>query len=278
MKGLEFRLTLERIRDIILEDIESVEKLAISLFFGILIFLVFFFVSGWLKNLANSKVKKNTEDPLLAVFIGSALRFLIMLFAITIIFRLLGLSGVVGGILAGAGITAFIIGFALKDIGENFLAGILLAFKRPFRVGDIVEINNQRGRVLVLNLRDTQLKTSDGKDLFIPNANIIKSPLVNFTIDGFLSYSFEIQIPLEKDLNLALSVILETVNKIPGVLKDNRKPVVYATEIISDITGTSTVVSVTYWVNTHNRRQPDRKVKSNAITEVIGKLKELDLI
>lgn len=278
MKGLEFRLTLERIRDIILGDIESIEKLAISLIFGILIFLVFFFVSGWLKKLANSKVKKNTEDPLLAVFIGSILRFLIMLFAFTIIFRLLGLSGVVGGILAGAGITAFIIGFALKDIGENFLAGVLLAFKRPFRVGDIVEINNLRGRVLVLNLRDTQLKTSDGKDLFIPNANIIKSPLINYTIDGFLSYTFEIQIPLEKDLEKAMSVILETVNQVPGVLKNNRKAVVYANEIVSDITGTSIVVTVTFWVNTHNRSQPDRKVKSNAITAIIGRLKELDLI
>lgn len=274
MKDLDFRSTLERIKDIILGDIENVEKLAISIFFGILIFLLFFFVSRWLKNLANSRVKKNTDDPLLADFIGSILRIIIMLFGFTIIFRLLGLSGVVGGILAGAGITAFVIGFALKDIGENFLAGILLAFKRPFRVGDIVEINNLRGRVLVLNLRDTQLKTADGKDLFIPNANIIKSPLVNFTIDGFLAYSFDLQIPLGKDLDLALNIILDTVNQVPGVLKDKRKAEAYVT----DISGTFTKITVTYWVNTHNRRQPDRKVKSNAITSVVGKLKELELI
>ncbi|HAZ24509.1 MAG TPA: mechanosensitive ion channel protein MscS, partial [Algoriphagus sp.] len=96
----------------------------------------------------------------------------------------------VSGLLAGAGITAFVIGFALKDIGENFLAGILLAFKRPFKVGDTVDINGIRGVVLNLNLRDTQIKTPDGKDVFIPNATIIKNPLVNFTIDGFLRYDF----------------------------------------------------------------------------------------
>ena len=87
--------------------------------------------------------------------------------------------------LAGAGISAFIIGFALKDIGENFLAGIILAFKRPFRVGDIVDINGLKGKVLTLNLRDTQIKTGDGKDVFIPNAVIIKNPLSILPSMGF---------------------------------------------------------------------------------------------
>ena len=271
---MDIRATLERIRDIILGDFENMERLAISLFFGVLIFVVFYFLSWWIKKLADLRVKRNTDYPLLADFIGSLIRIVVMVFGLTIIFRLFGLSGAVGGILAGAGITAFIIGFALKDIGENFLAGILLAFKRPFRVGDIVEINGLRGRVVVLNLRDTQLKTSDGKDLFIPNANIVKSPLVNFTIDGFLAYSFDIQIPLAKDLELARNVITETISLVPGVLKDKRKPEVYVT----DITGAFTKITVTYWVNTYNRKQPDRKIKSNAITAVVGKLKELELV
>jgi small conductance mechanosensitive channel len=274
LDGLEIRSTLERIREIILGDIENIERLAISLFFGVVIFVVFFFLSRWIKKLADLRVKRNTDDPLLADFIGSLIRIVVMVFGLTIIFRLFGLSGAVGGILAGAGITAFVIGFALKDIGENFLAGILLAFKRPFRVGDIVEINGLRGRVVVLNLRDTQLKTSDGKDLFIPNANIIKSPLVNFTIDGYLAYSFDVLIPLEKDLNLALKVILQTINQVPGVLKDKWKPEAYVT----DITAAVTKITVTYWVNTYNRKQPDRKIKSNAITAVVAKLKELELI
>lgn len=274
INDLDIRSTLERIRDIVLGDFENMERLAISLFFGVLIFVFFYFLSGWIKRLADLRVKRNTDDPLLADFIGSLIRIVVMVFGLTIIFRLFGLSGAVGGILAGAGITAFIIGFALKDIGENFLAGILLAFKRPFRVGDIVEINGLRGRVVVLNLRDTQLKTSDGKDLFIPNANIVKSPLVNFTIDGFLAYSFDIQIPLAKDLELARNVITETISQVPGVLKDKRKPEVYVT----DITGAFTKITVTYWVNTYNRKQPDRRIKSNAIIAVVGKLKELELV
>ena len=62
--------------------------------------------------------------------------------------RILGLTGIAGSLLAGAGIGAFILGFAFKDLGENFLAGMMLAFKWPFDTGDLVEINGFKGPVL----------------------------------------------------------------------------------------------------------------------------------
>ncbi|GEM_PF-2160817 len=75
-------------------------------------------------------------------------------------------------------------------IGENFLVGILLSFKRLFRIGDVVDINGIKGQMLTLNLRDTHTKTVDAKDVFIPNVTVVKNPLVNFSIGGFLRYDF----------------------------------------------------------------------------------------
>jgi small-conductance mechanosensitive channel len=103
------------------------------------------------------------DDPLLANFLSVIFRLLVILVGFLVVFRFVGLTGVVSGLLSGAGISAFIIGFALKDIGENFLAGILLAFKRPFRVGDLVDIGGIRGTVLTLNLCDTQFKLPTGR-------------------------------------------------------------------------------------------------------------------
>jgi len=271
---LEIRSTLERIRDIILGDIENIDRVAISLFFGTVIFVVFYFLSRWIKKLADRRIRRNTSDPLLADFIGSVIRIIVMVFGLTIIFRLFGLSGAVGGILAGAGITAFVIGFALKDIGENFLAGILLAFKRPFRVGDIVEINGLQGKVVELNLRDTQLKTADGKDLFIPNAIIVKSPLGNFTVDGFLAYSFRVQIPLTNDIDVVLHLIQKSLAQVPGVLNETRLPEAHVT----DISGAALMITATFWVDTFKQQQPDRQIKSDAITAVVRNLKQHELI
>ncbi|MFT4856902.1 MAG: small conductance mechanosensitive channel [Algoriphagus sp.] len=92
------------------------------------------------------------QDPLLANFLATILKALVILLGLLLIFRTIGLIGVVVGLLTDAGISAFIIGFALKDIGENLLAGILLVFKRPFRIGDVVDINRIRGEILTLNL------------------------------------------------------------------------------------------------------------------------------
>jgi small conductance mechanosensitive channel len=62
----------------------------------------------------------------------------------------IGLGDAVAGLLAGAGVTAIIVGFAFKDIGENLLAGIMLAFNRPFNIGNVVEIDGFVGTVKAL--------------------------------------------------------------------------------------------------------------------------------
>lgn len=75
-----------------------------------------------------------------------------------------GFGGVASSLIAGAGIGAIIFGLAFEDVGENFLSGIILALKRPFEIGDIIEITGYKGRVRDLNLRVTQLRNVEGED------------------------------------------------------------------------------------------------------------------
>jgi small-conductance mechanosensitive channel len=198
-------------------DVLKVTGISLAILVG------FYLLANYLQGLLKIRLIKKMDDPLLANFLSVFFRFVILLIGLMVIFRVVGLTGVVSGLLAGAGISAFVIGFALKDIGENFIAGILLAFKRPFRLGDVVDIGNLRGTVISLNLRDTQIKTADGKDVFIPNAQIIKNPLVNFTIDGFLRYDFIIGLDYESDYQRAIDVIREVVPTVEGVLKTEKK-------------------------------------------------------
>ncbi|MCL6261579.1 mechanosensitive ion channel family protein [Aquiflexum sp. TKW24L] len=266
---MDFQESFERLKNILLGDIGNLERVAISILFGLVILVFFHYISKWIKRLAVSRISKKTNDLLLADFVGNAFRILIFLFGITLLFRFLGLSGAVSGILASAGITAFIIGFALKDIGENFLAGLLLAFKRPFRIGDLIDIQGVRGRVISLNLRDTQIKTSDGKDVYLPNASIIKNPLVNFTIDGFLSYQFVVGLDYGSDYQKALNLIESTLKTVEGVLQE-RKPTVN----ISDLSPSTLNITVVFWVNTYDPVISDMKIKSNAILAVLTALEK----
>lgn len=228
-------------------------------------FLLFLFLANKSKAFLRVRLVKRMEDDLLANFLAGLFGSVVILIGLMIVFRIIGLTGVVSGLLAGAGISAFIIGFALKDIGENFLAGILLAFKRPFRVGDIVDINGIRGTVLTLNLRDTQVKTADGKDIFIPNAQIIKNPLINFTIDGFLRYDFTIGLDYGSDYSGAMILIRETLMQVEGVLTSEKKPNVW----VSDLAESTINLQVTFWVDTFDRKIADTEVKSVAIIQVL---------
>lgn len=152
------------------------------------------------------------QDPLLATFIANLLKAILIIIGFLFMFRVIGLTGVAQSILAGAGISAFIIGFALRDIGENFLAGILLAFKRPFSVGDIIETNGVKGKVEALNLRDTQIRSAS-KNIYIPNALLIKNTLINFNSDGYLLQDFSIGLEYGSDYRKALDLITEVLKK-----------------------------------------------------------------
>lgn len=234
------------------------------------ILTLFYFIANFLQKILEKRLLSRMDDPLLANFLSVTARLIIIMAGIMVVFRFIGLTGVVSGLLAGAGITAFVIGFALKDIGENFLAGILLAFKRPFRVGDLVDIQGIRGTVLTLNLRDTQLKTAEGKDVFIPNAQIIKNPLINFTIDGFLRHDFVIGLDYGSDYRGAMKVILDAILQVPGVLDNHKKPNVW----ILDLAESTLNLQVTFWVDTFDRRIGDMEVKTNAIVQVLEALEK----
>jgi small-conductance mechanosensitive channel len=232
------------------------------------IIILFYFLANVLQKFLKRKLLIRMDDPLLANFLSVIFRLLVILVGFMAVFRFVGLTGVVSGLLAGAGISAFIIGFALKDIGENFLAGILLAFKRPFRIGDLVDIGGIRGTVLTLNLRDTQIKTPDGKDVFIPNANIIKNPLVNFTIDGFLRYDFIIGLDYGSDYRKAIDLIKATISEVEGVLTESKNPNAWVFEL-----GESTLnIQVVFWVDTFDRKIKDLEVRTNAIIAVLRAL------
>ena len=233
-------------------------------------FLIFLFLARKSRTLLSRRLIKRMDDDLLANFLAGVFGSIVILVGLLVVFRIIGLTGVISGMLAGAGISAFIIGFALKDIGENFLAGIILAFKRPFRVGDIVDINGMRGQVLTLNLRDTQIKTGDGKDVFIPNGMILKNPLINYTIDGFLRYDFIIGLDYGSDYDSAVDLIKSSIIRVEGVLSGIKEPEVW----VVDLAESTLNIQVTFWVDTFERSISDAVVKSKAILEVLTALEK----
>lgn len=270
MQNNEIETFLDDIQNQVSENYDTLVAITPKLIIAVILLVIFWFLGFYVKKLANNRLDKKMNDSLLANFLAGLVRGVILLLGILFVLRFWGFTGVVTSVLTGAGISAFIIGFALKDIGENFLAGILLAFKRPFRIGDMIEITGVKGRVIQLNLRDTQIKTEDGKDVYMPNGSIVKNPLINFTIDGFIRNQFDIGLDHGSDYNKAIELMEQKMLNVKGVLKGERAPLV----VIKEIANNAVIVSVFFWVNTFTRIPPFNKVKSKAILEVIKALEE----
>ena len=101
-------------------------------------------------------IDEKSKDSIVTDFLVNIVSFILTIFLVIVCLGILGYGNITDKILAGTALTTFIVGFALKDIGENFLAGILMAFRRPFRIGDLIEVQGMRGRVKKMSLRENQ--------------------------------------------------------------------------------------------------------------------------
>ncbi|UJH91777.1 mechanosensitive ion channel family protein [Antarcticibacterium sp. 1MA-6-2] len=219
---------------------------------GILIIILGVLLGTWIGNFAKNRISYRTRDPLMSKFLGKSIRILFIVISIMIGLRAAGLGGIATGILTAAGASAVVLGFAFKDIGENFIAGIKLSFNRPFNINDTVEVGNNFGKVKALEFRYTKLKTFDGKDVYIPNSDVLTEPVTNFTEDGFFRWDFVVGIAYENDIDGAKAIIMKVIEEIPDVIEDED----HQNFVIEEELATSTVnLKVFFWVDTTDFRR-----------------------
>lgn len=218
-------------------------------------------------------MRKKADDRILVDFTNSIFRVLNVLLLALLFMYIVGLGHIAGTIVGAAGLSAFVIGFALKDIGENFLSGVIMAFDRPFRLGDTIRTGSVEGVVSKLSLRDTHVKTFDGIDVYVPNSQIVKNPLYNYTIDGFIRYSFVVGVDYATDIEQARSIVLEAVRLTPGVLIETKPPRTHAKNL-----NTSTVdIECHFWIDTFDSTKSGLEIKSQALTRTVAALADAQI-
>jgi small-conductance mechanosensitive channel len=138
-----------------------------------------------------------------------------------------GLRALMGTMVAGAGITALVVGFAAKSTLANLISGLSLAVYRPFRIGDKVSIDNEYSTVEDITLRHTIVRTWQHKRLIIPNAKLDEMTVTNYSIiDPRMRCTVEFGVSYDTDIDLAKRLILEEANNCPHRDKGGEEPVV----------------------------------------------------
>ncbi len=236
-----------------------------DLLVGAILLTLFSFIGSLIRKQLLKQAAKKPEKGVVIGFIGNIVMAVMIVIGVSLFLREMGWSRLTAGLLAGAGFISIIIGIAFKDIGENFLAGILLAFSRPFQIGDRIEVDNNSGRVLQLNLRNTHLRTSDGRDVFIPNSLLVNRVLTNYTRDGLMRHDFYIEIDDSEDIGKVTQLILKTMEGVQQVQQGQRlKPFV-----LIDSFGSNTVkLKVFLWLNLREIETSSPLIKSRVMKRV----------
>jgi small-conductance mechanosensitive channel len=234
--------------DLLLESVKNVWLVSLDFMPKILGALLVLVIAIWVgRKLAKILVTLLVKTSLPGIhkgFFRNTITWLFALLGLIIALDILGLEKAAVSLLAGGGITAVVLGFAFREIGENFLAGFFLAFSRPFNIGDTIQSGDFIGSVKSIELRNTHIRTSDGRDIFIPSSQIFNQALINYTKDGLRRPSFVIGIDYGDDAIKAVSLLLDVAKNFEGVLKDP-PPGVY----ISEMTAAYVQLEVFFWLD-----------------------------
>lgn len=190
--------------------IESLPNLVVA----ILIITVFSFLSYFVQKVSMKVLSRVFEAPQISSLFSSIIRVVVLWIGIFIALEIVGLSGTVTSLLAGAGIVGLAIGFAFQDMTENFIAGVAMGIRKPFKIGDVIESEQIFGTVVAINLRNTIVETFSGQYDIVPNKHLFRSIVTNYNATGRRKIEITVGIPYDQNIEQAVSLIKQGVNQL----------------------------------------------------------------
>ncbi|MBH0130796.1 mechanosensitive ion channel family protein [Salinibacterium sp. NK8237] len=237
--------------------IERVENIFSSLFLslpnviiGIVVFLIFWALSWVVAKLVGLAMRRAGRPRGLQMVLSRLTAWSILTFgllvALTVIFPTITPASLFGAL----GVGGVVIGFAFRDIFQNLLAGILILFTRPFRIGDQIVSENHEGEVVDILVRATLLRTYDNRVVVIPNSELYTKRVVVNTAYENRRLSVEVGIGYDESIADARAAILEAIATLPGIVTDPTPEVLV--NLLGDF---SVILEVRFWISPPDRRE-----------------------
>ena len=238
---------------------------------ALLVLLVAWFVAKVVRRLlwrGMERVSTYTAINRLISTLGYAMVLAIGAF---IALGIVGLDKAVTTLLAGAGIIGLALGFAFQDMAANFMAGIMISIRRPFREGYIIESGDYMGTVQEINLRSTVIRTFQGQLVIIPNKDVFQNPLVNYSQTGQRRIDLGVGVAYGDDLEKAKRLAVEAVESID--YRDQSREI----ELFYEEFGDSSInFQIRFWVDF--AKQTDfLRARSDAIMRIKRAFDENDI-
>ncbi len=265
----QLAITPPNVSDLAMGEVESLRRSFMqalpTLIVGSVVLVLALLFGGLLARLITIPLGHFTDSRLLHSVVRKLATLLIVLAGFVFFLRITGLTSLALTVVSGTGLFGLVLGFAFRDIAENFLASILLSLQTPFRLGDVIEVKGYTGVVQKVSTRGTVLIDFDGNHIQIANADVYKATLKNLTANPRMRLHFVIGIGYDASVSHAQELIMQVCREHRAVL-DDPEPMV-----LVDTLGASTFnLKVYFWIN--SREHSWLKVKSAIMRQSVRSL------
>ncbi|MEP7187787.1 MAG: mechanosensitive ion channel family protein [Roseiflexaceae bacterium] len=241
---MDFSPAWEKVHGLITGAIAALPTLGLA----VIVFAVFYVVARGANLLARRVTARRKRHRNLGLVLGRlaqwVMLFLGLLIAVGIVFPSIDARTLVELL----GVSSVAIGFAFRDIFQNFLAGVLILLTEPFQIGDQIVVNGFEGTVEDIQTRATSIKTYDGRRIVIPNATLFTNAVTVNTAYAIRRLEYAIGIGYGDDIAEAKQLILQAIGGVDAVLHDPSPEV-----LVLDLGSSSVMLRARWWI------QPPRR-------------------
>jgi small conductance mechanosensitive channel len=266
--GLQLQKAFEATYSKINGWLESLVVMLPNIAVSVLVMIVFWLLSKLCVKILSKLLSKVSSNRQINGLLCSMCSFAVIVTGVFVALGVLHLDKTVTSLLAGVGILGLALGFAFQDLAANFMSGIIMSIRRPFRLGDIVETNDFMGTVEEIQLRSTTISTFLGQLVLIPNKEVFGNPIINYSQTGKRRVDLSVGVSYADDLEKVKTCAIDSVKSLAS---DGEAELFY-----TEFGGSSINFVLRFWIEFSSQKQY-LKAMSDAIQNIKSSFDENDI-
>ena len=200
-EAVQLQFWLDALKDLVFTAITFIPRLIVAFIF----FAVFYGLYRAVRRVVLGSLSKAHIDPSVRDMLTAVLKWGIVGFGAIIACNQVGIQ--ITGLLAGTAIIGLAIGFAAQETLANFIAGVVIFWDRPFKVGDYIDVDSRYGKVLRITFRSTRVLNGDGEVIVVPNTMMLASKMTNHSTNPVCRVKVTVRIPYSASIEMARSIL-----------------------------------------------------------------------
>ncbi|RPD44387.1 mechanosensitive ion channel family protein [Hymenobacter sediminis] len=237
---MDFSIAWQKLHQIGRELMAALPTMAI----GLVVFIVFVLLARGIRAVVGRVTHRRKGSQSLSLLLSRLTYVAVLIVGVLVVATIVLPGFTPSSLISALGVGGIAIGFAFKDIFQNFLAGILLLLTEPFKLEDQIKYKDFEGTVESIQTRATTIKTYDGRRVVIPNAELFTNAVTVNTAYDKRRLQYDVGIGYGDDIARSRQLILDAMREVDGVLAE---PAPEA--LVMDLAESTVNIRARWWVN-----------------------------